>query len=129
MKTPKKTGSMPAAAMRGKTTGTVPTSIGKVSKAMPSTTYMIASTHSSIVGEISNDFTSPASDCGTPSKASTKPRYNADTRMNAVMAVRRMVARKQSCSSDIESFPYSAAIGKATITPSAALSVTVAQPV
>ncbi|MNH47107.1 hypothetical protein D3C79_1101840 [compost metagenome] len=37
MNTPKNTGSMPAACTIGKTTGTVPTSIGMVSSAMPST--------------------------------------------------------------------------------------------
>ena len=46
-----------------------------------------------------------------------------------LIAVSRIVARKHSCSIGIESLPYSHAIGSATITPSAALSVTVAQPV
>ena len=45
-----------------------------------------------------------------------------------LIAVRLAVAMKQSCSIGIDRRPYIAAIGSAATTASAALSVTVAQP-
>ena len=105
MKTPKNTGSMPAAWTIGNTTGSVPTSIGMVSSAMPSTRYITASIHSSMIGETSADLIRLASACGTPSIDSTKFRYSAATRISAVIAVRRIVERKHSCSIAMLSLP------------------------
>ena len=57
-----------------------------------------------------------------------KFKNNAATKMSAVIEVRRIVDLKHSCSILILSFPYAAAMGRQTITPIAALSVTVAHP-